>query len=432
VTGQVLTVREHARLTVDEIPKSSLDRAHISSSAFDWLCRLSAGFSAAGARLVEVENRRWLRLDNYVGVVETPCGTRIEILPKHVEEGQHAGPSRALLRRMICAALDLPVREAGPAALQSFEAPLSEWVIGRFLAGLELLVRQGLRFDYIRLATEQPFLRGQLDLARQMRQVPGKQHLFQLHQDTFTPDRPENRLLRLALDRVAEATREPEHWRLANELRQRLREVPSSTKIAEDFARWQSDRLMAHYKPVRTWCEMILHRHLPLALAGDFPGISMLFPMEKLFERYVSAWLAGALAPGASLTTQAARHHLCQHVQQPMFQLRPDLLLRHGARQWVMDTKWKLLKGDRSTKFDLSQSDFYQLFAYGHRYLQGSGDLFLVFPKNEAVDWPIAEFDFLGGLRLHVVPFNLESGLLERPYVGGLPLRTASELPPDS
>jgi len=303
---ETVTVREYARLTVEEIGASSLDRARISSSAFDWLCKLSAGFTAAGARLVEVENRRWLRLDNYVGVIETPCGTRIEILPKHVEEGQRAEPSRALLRRMICAALDLPVREAGQASLQTFSTPLSEWVIGRFLAGLEVLVKRGVRFDYVRVEVEEPYLRGRLDLTRQLRQVPGKQHLFQLRQDIFSSDRPENRLLKLALERVVVATRDPEHWRLANELRHRLREVPASKAVGADFSRWQGDRLMAHYRPLYPWCEMILHRHLPFSLAGDWRGISMLFPMEKLFERYVAAWLRGALAPGALLTEQAA------------------------------------------------------------------------------------------------------------------------------
>lgn len=111
-----------------------------------------------------------------------------------------------------------------------------------------------------------------------------------------------------------------------------------------------------------------------------------------------------------------------------MFQLRPDLLLTDGGHQWVMDTKWKMLKGDRSTKYGLSQADLYQLFAYGQRYLNGAGDLFLIYPKNEAVDWPIAEFDFQGGLRLHVVPFNLETGCLEPQYFHNLPLSTPAPL----
>jgi 5-methylcytosine-specific restriction enzyme subunit McrC len=127
----IVTVREYARLTTDTVAAPTLDLAQVSVSAFDWLCRLSAFFSKAGAGLVQLENRCLLKLDNYVGVLETPCGTRLEILPKHFEREDCIKQSRALLRRMIQASLDLPTREVGAADLQHFDAPLSEWVIGR-------------------------------------------------------------------------------------------------------------------------------------------------------------------------------------------------------------------------------------------------------------------------------------------------------------
>lgn len=96
----LITVREYARLTVDAV-EPTLDRAQVSASAFDWLCQQSASFSRAGAALVQVEGRRWLKLDSYVGVLETPCGTRLEILPKHFDSGDCEVQSRALLRRLI-------------------------------------------------------------------------------------------------------------------------------------------------------------------------------------------------------------------------------------------------------------------------------------------------------------------------------------------
>ena len=78
---QSVVVREYARLTTERVDGSSiestLDRAQISQSAFDWICKLNQRFSAAGASLAIVEGRTWLRLDKHVGVIETPCGTRI-------------------------------------------------------------------------------------------------------------------------------------------------------------------------------------------------------------------------------------------------------------------------------------------------------------------------------------------------------------------
>ena len=221
-----ITVREYARLTTQDVPNPSLDRAQISISAFDWLCSLSSTFRRSGAALLQVDGRRWLKLDNYVGVIETPCGTRLEILPKHVDSADSLYQSRSLLRRMIATSIDLPVRVADETSLELFDAPLSEWVIKQFLKSLDQLVKRGVRSEYVRVESTERFLRGQLDVARQLRQPPGQQHFFALRNDVFVPDRPENRLLTCALDLVCNRTQLPESWRLAHELKLLLHEVP--------------------------------------------------------------------------------------------------------------------------------------------------------------------------------------------------------------
>ncbi|MEO7381084.1 MAG: hypothetical protein ABIV25_05015, partial [Paracoccaceae bacterium] len=134
----LVTVREHARLTTGPVPVGSLDEACISVSAFDWVCREAQRHRKGGAALVQVEDRRWLRLDNYVGVLESPCGTRIEILPKHVRGESDVTTARKVLVRMLRYGLRLPVRDTGPTALQTFDAPVSEWIIQQFLLELDV------------------------------------------------------------------------------------------------------------------------------------------------------------------------------------------------------------------------------------------------------------------------------------------------------
>lgn len=409
----LITIREYARLTTEPVPAGSLDWAQVPASAFDWLCELSASFSQAGATLLQIEGRRVLKWDSYVGVLETPCGTRLEILPKHVEHGDCVQQSRALLRKLIQAALSLKPRQVSVTGLELFDAPLSEWVMGQFLNELDLLIKRGVRFDYLRIEEEQRFLRGQLNLVAQMRQPPGRQHHFQIRHDVFLPDRAENRLLKLALEQVAKATQEAANWRLANELRALLAEVPASRHIDNDFRSWSHDRLMAHYQPVKPWCELILRRQMPLAVAGGWQGMSMLFPMEKLFERYVEGWLRRQLPADAALKAQAASHYLCQHGDGRMFRLEPDLLVTRREQRWVLDTKWKRLdSADRENKYGLSQADFYQLFAYGQKYLEGSGQMMLIYPRWARFRSALPPFDFGSGLSLHVLPFDLEKDVL--------------------
>ncbi|TNF06697.1 MAG: restriction endonuclease [Gammaproteobacteria bacterium] len=426
-----IVVREYARLTTGYLSCNTLDEAQISETAFDWLCELAEGFRRSGTELLQLHGQRWLRLDNFVGVLESPCGQVIEILPKHHDEGDCEHRSRELLCKLIAGALDISKRETSPAGLQLYRAPLAEWVIRQFLQALEYLVKRGLRFDYQRLEEEQYYLRGQLDVVKQMRQPPGRRHRFHIRHDVFLPDRPENRLLKSALMLVCQTTQDADNWRLAHELGGILHDIPTSHDIAEDFRRWRNERLMAHYQHVKPWCELILYRQMPLSVVGEYRGISLLFPMEKLFEDYVSTWLRRHLAPSTQLTTQASRHALCRHQAQPIFQLRPDLLIEQGGRRWVLDTKWKRLDADdRKQNYSLSQSDFYQLFAYGQRYLGGQGELTLIYPAWRKFQAPLAPFVFDDNMQLNVVPFDLDNDELLLPEGSTLPLNqlTASQL----
>lgn len=410
-----VVVREYARLTTAQLAQNTLDAAHISPSAFSWLVKLGQQFKANGLQLLELDDQQWLRLDNYVGVLETPCGQVIEILPKHRVEGECVASARKLLRKLILNAMQLKQRETQHTDIERFDAPLPEWLMQQFLTELDHLIKHGLRFDYHRVEEQQQFLRGQLDVVKQLRQPPGREHVFHIRHDIFSADRPENRLLKAALLRVCKTTQDNDNWRLAHELQSILQELPASTDFQSDFKAWRTDRLMAHYQAIKPWCEFVLSQHVPLAVQGQWQGISMLFPMERLFESYVAAELDAAAQrmPGikGEVRTQLASKYLCTHQGKGFFQLKPDLQLKLGAKHWILDTKWKLLNAaDRENKYGLSQQDFYQLFAYGHKYLNGSGTLVLIYPAWQKFPpgTQLAEFSFNNTLKLRVLPFDLE------------------------
>lgn len=422
-----VVIREYARLTTSEV-ESSLDLAQVSSSAFVWLCELNASFDRGGAKLLQVEGRFDLRWDSYVGVVETPCGTRLEILPKHHEQGDCLVKSRQLMRKLIRHALQLKPREAEVASLELFKSPLSEWVMAQFLAELDLLVKRGVRFDYQRIEEEQRFLRGQLNVVAQMRQPPGRQHHFQIRHDVLLPDRAENRLIKRALVQVAKTTEDAANRRLASELRSILAEVPASksSNVRRDFQAWSRDRLMAHYQGIKPWCELILNQQMPFAVSGEWRGMSMLFPMETLFEKYVEGWLKRNLVATANLKSQASNKYLCEHADARVFCLKPDLLIDTPDQRWILDTKWKrVVASKRETKYDLSQSDFYQLFAYGHKYRKGidAPRLALIYPRWSGLEEALPEFDYGGGMKLWVLPFDLDDDCLVDAELANIPLR---------
>ncbi|MBY3307519.1 McrC family protein [Rhizobium laguerreae] len=398
------TVREFARLTTRQVP-SSLDRASISASAFDWLLRYGRG-DGDDFPFVQIASPDTISLQNYVGVIETPCGTQIEILPKHVSETFDVTRTRSLLITMITESVGLKPRRAGNADVAAFNVPMTEWFAGAFLDEASELIRRGLRSGYTTSETREPFLRGRLDVARQIR-ASGGLHRFSVHLDEYSLNRPENRIMRSAVEHVARNTSSPENWRRARELSTLLGDVPESGNIVADFGRWERGRQLADYARAKPLAELLLDNRLPFATAGDHRGMSMLFPMERLFERYVFSSVAGSLKTGFKAMWQPSRHLLCSLGAEEWFRLKPDMLVLNEARRWIIDAKWKRLNRDRNTNYGLAQSDFYQLFAYGQKYLEGSGDMFLMYPGVDEFPALPGPFEFSRDLRLHVLPFDM-------------------------
>ena len=76
----------------------------------------------------------------------------------------------------------------------------------------------------------------------------------------------------------------------------------------------------------------------------------------------------------------------------------------------VLDTKWKLVNSNSQERplYGIAQSDFYQMFAYGQKYLDGVGEMYLIYPAHDDFHHPIPQhFAFSDSLRLWVVPYRI-------------------------
>lgn len=418
-----ITVREYAYLCVEYAnhPKNSLDSAYISQSAFDAICDLSATFSKQGAKVFELAGRRRIKLDQYVGIIETACGTRIEILPKHivVDEEQKIEEiikkERLLLQAMLRTTLDLNYREAGEASLNKYVQPLHEWIIKQFLKCFESLIQRGLRFDYNRVQEDQKFLRGQLQQSKYIHQPSSKRHIFPIEHDVYEANRAENRLIRTALEIVCKKTKEASNWRLAQELRLMTGEIPKSQNIQHDFRQWQSGRLLALYEDIKPWAEIILGEYIPVSTHGVARGMSLLFPMERLFEVYVGRKIQ-RLLPEWNVSLQKQDRYMCEQNGRLMFKLKPDIYMQHksGHGIKVLDTKWKLLdQVDIKAKFGIKDSDVQQMFAYSAYYLGLEHEIVMVYPTRKGEfdqALPIMRFKH-GNSMLRVIPFDLDESI---------------------
>ncbi|MDF1690444.1 MAG: McrC family protein [Cycloclasticus sp.] len=414
----------------------SLSSRVIPKKDWDWLLKEASGTDKYKALVRPIKRDGFIGLQvlNYVGVITTPHGCQIEIVPKidkYVIDGEGAGgqkeeaaKSRLKLAQMLSRIGLIKFRAFNHASLKVFDRPLPEVLIKQFLDDVTRLIKRGIRNDYVAVKDEATYLKGRLQIAAQIRQPVGRQHLFQIEYDEFLPDRAENRLIHSALLQVSKQTRNSKNKRLAQELLFVFDAIPVSSNYRLDFSRWlENDRSMIHYKPVKHWCDFILNEKTPFSLAGAHQGLSFLFPMNVLFEKYVAVVLKEQLKEGLRLKEQAASKFLVErHIDRCVFQLKPDLLILSAEKVLaVLDCKWKLINSkNREENYGISSSDMYQLFAYGKKYLGGKGDLFLIYPENEHFRHPLPVFDFDDDLSLWVVPlvwrdvkdsvlFNIES-----------------------
>jgi 5-methylcytosine-specific restriction enzyme subunit McrC len=422
-----ITIYEFDALTTADADLSVSGSLHgIPAKVYGWLedqcLRATADGEAAWLRLSQRRGRRVVQVTSFVGVIRSPDGFQIEVLPKVGKAiGGGAVEARQLLIQMLSCLEGFRHIETDSAQISAARMPLLEVFIAEFLRTVTQIVKRGLRSDYVSRQDNRFVLRGKLLIASHLRQNLYRADRFFTEHDEFSIDRPENRLLHAALQRALTLSSSPENQRLARELEFVFADVPVSTQPRVDFQRVRLDRGMGCYASALAWSRLILEKESPLTGTGGHRAPSLLFPMEAVFEAFVAKHLGRQLARPLVLRTQARSHHLVRHCEQNWFRLKPDLLVRDADRdRLVLDTKWKLvdgLKANGSDKYGLSQGDFYQLQAYGQSYLGGRGDVVLIYPKTASFSRPLPVFDFpkVDGLRLWVLPFCLKSRRISIP-----------------
>ena len=196
--------------------------------------------------------------------------------------------------------------------------------------------------------------------------------------------------------------------------------IKESTDLISDFRKVSgSNRLYLNYKQAISWSEVFLMNKSFTNFSGNSKNMAILFPMERIFEDYVG-YLMKTYADGHEIKTQDKSYYLVSnHKDKNKFRLKPDIVATNeiNNEQLIFDTKWKLLDESKEKKnYNISQSDMYQLYAYGKKYdlkngLSTEPKLVLLYPSNPNFQKPLEDFIYEGELILSVLPFNLKNSL---------------------
>ena len=384
----VHTAREHDRLK----PGPTLSAADIEELG---------GF----ARKVLKRRDGDLAASNHVGIVATSSGTVLEILPK-IDLDDDPGYERTrrvflqMLRRWR--GLGARLRSSDIRALSRY--PMLEVFVRQFLDRVTELTRHGLARRYVTVEENLPHLRGRIVFARQIRDNAANQAQFCVAHDELTVNRAANRLIRIALLRLAPRVRDCDNRQMLRQALVCLADVPPTPDVHADWRSHHVDRSMPHYRPVMQWVELFLFNHGLATFSGPHTNLSLLFPMEQVFEDFVTDSFR-RYQQRYTVTAQRPQKPIATIDDRPAFMMKPDVLLRGSRAVFILDAKWKRLDTTRDyPRHRIDQGDLYQLHAYGSRYR--SDAVALIYPRNHTFTGTL-HYRFFDGRPLIAIPFDL-------------------------
>ena len=351
---------------------------------------------------------------NYVGIITTRRGTVLEILPKidlgSAPGSDHESTRRLFLQMLLCwrrfqKAPRLP--ESGIRTVRRF--PMLEVFVRRFLDSLNALARAGLARRYVAVEENLPYLRGRLLFREQVRENLVNRARFYVAHDVLSVNRPANRLIHSALVRLKPLVRDTENRRMLGSLGQlmEIAEVPQAASTHADWQRHRVDRSMPHYGPVMQWVGLFLFGQGLATYSGRHRNLSLLFPMEEVFEDFVTHSFR-RFQTTCSVAAQGPPKYLARRMDgRDAFMMKPDISLQKSNRvAFVLDAKWKRIDPSADApKHGIDQGDMYQLYAYGKRY--GCDAVALVYPQIDTFTTEL-RYRFHDDLTLLCLPFDVE------------------------
>ncbi|SFF32543.1 McrC family protein [Thermoflexibacter ruber] len=326
------------------------------------------------------QGKELMKVKNFVGVIELADDTQIEILPK-IYPYASSVESKKMLINMLKTLPNLPFITLQESHLQiDNQSFLLEIFIHQFLKEVEKLLQQGLQHDYILKEEAQPYLSGKVIVSQDIKQKLTQPHLFYTQFQAFVADTIPNRLIKTVLHQLS---RRPSLQPPINNLLIAFEQISLSKTPLADLIAMEKDIRSYHsksYEKIFLWIQLFLQESAWTNWAGDYFGLALLFPMQQVFERYISQQINVIFQENYQVISQEKSKYLIVFpIQQ--FGLQPDILIKDKNEKVVMliDIKWKIID-EKKRNMGIDEQDMYQIYVYGQKY--DCENLVLIYPQN--------------------------------------------------
>ena len=369
-------------------------------------------------------NGKYLQAKNYVGTIQTTSGFMLEILPKTVSKNEEVNKekeiekSKQIFMKLLHLLYKLPnyknIDSANFERIKNLE--IFEIFIFMFLQEVGIIIKKGIKSDYVGCEDNLFYLKGKLLIKEQIKRNSIHKERFYVQYDDYNQNRAENRLIKSTLKLLSNISKDFDNQRKIRQYMQHLNWIDLSLNIDKDFSMVKTGRGMEHYKNALIWSKVFLKKESFSSFSGDTIAFAILYPMEKLFECFIEWWLEKRYS---HLQIEAQNGGV--DFVKKLFTVRPDFLIKKDNQAiCVADAKWKLIEKDN----DFSQSDFYQLFAYKHIFLKEQKEnykddicelmsLKIYYPKSDYLEKSRIFEYFEDEGNIKIVPLDIETELFK-------------------
>ncbi len=316
---------------------------------------------------------RGVQFNQFVGILQIGSFT-IEVLPK-IDRVTGDQDWRKVLIDMLRKVEGLDLKTTENADLRLKPNSILDLYMELFVTEVAYLMHNGLTKSYRKTEGNRTALKGRLVFAQQMQQNLVHAERFYVRHTTYDRENAFNCILYKTLRLLARICTHPN---LRGRITQLLLDFPELPDIAVSeavFQRLPWSRKTEGYRKAIGIARLLLLNYHPDIRGGQEDVLALMFDMNQLWECYILMVLRRS-AP-ADWTVEGQSRDLFWHAEGFHAHLKPDIVLRGPAdRTVVLDTKWKLLDGNRP-----SDQDLRQLFAYQHQWKAADG--YLVYPDRE-------------------------------------------------
>ncbi|RDV17202.1 restriction endonuclease [Pontibacter diazotrophicus] len=362
--AKVIRVFEHQTLKAE--PDSAFTLSHFSA--------LEKYGYATKEKYFSVGNKR-IKFSNYVGVIQVKNLT-IEVLPKaDFSECDNAAKNKwhDALISMLKECRLIKLENISNAKLKLRSASILDLYYESFLTETERIVRHGLRKSYRNVSENLKKVKGKILFTEHAQKNFLHKERFFVEHKVYDADTRLNQILLKALLILSSISNNPAFNNRVKKLLLYFEDVQEKNINSSWFDSLQFNRNTERYKEAITLAKLIILRYSPDLKGGREDILAILFDMNVLFENYVYRKLK-VLEFNTSIPINRVR----EQNRIPFWEsrgIRADIVIETDKGNFVVDTKWKVLKYDQPSDEDLKQ-----MFVYNLHY---NSDLsILLYPKT--------------------------------------------------